>query len=366
MAVNYDDKRFSEVESQKSDALKDLENTYNGMIEDSQKGYNDQIQASKDWVDKQTDIQNKNTDFAIEQINQQKDQTRKDYLKEQSGAYVDWQKQSNQYGAKAEQQASMGMANSGYSESSQVSMYNTYQNRLAAAREVYSRAVLNYDNKITEAKLQNNALLAEIAYKGLQEQLSLGIEAMQYKNSLIIQKTSEKRAINSEYYNRWKDVLSQINTENALAEQQRQFNANLAFQKEQFAWQQAQAAAKSSGGGSSIKKSSSGSSGGSSSESNSKISAQSEKKTTSKKEDEYTIDMKSLTKLGYAGKSAKEINSLVERGVLKEVVNPLTKTISYVYGNPAFAQTNENRKPAYVPTISPSFYSKPIGPEKRK
>lgn len=369
MAVNYDDKRFSEVESQKSDALKDLENTYNGMIEDSQKGYNDQIQASKDWVDKQTDIQNKNTDFAIEQINQQKDQTRKDYLKEQSGAYVDWQKQSNQYGAKAEQQASMGMANSGYSESSQVSMYNTYQNRLAAAREVYSRADLNYKNKITEAKLQNSALLAEIAYKGLQEQLSLGLEAMQYKNSLLIQKTSEKRAIDNDYYTRWRDVLSQINTENALAEQQRQFNANLAFQKEQFAWQQAQAAAKSSGGGSSIKKSSSGSSGGSSSESNSKISAQSEKKTTSKKEDEYTIDMKSLTKLGYAGKSAKEINRLVELGVLKEVVNPKAKVISYTYGNPSLAKSKEDTLPYYIPNIEKNsipFYSEPIGPEKRK
>lgn len=330
MAVNYDDKRFSEVESQKSDALKDLENTYNGMIEDSQKGYNDQIQASKDWVDKQTDIQNKNTDFAIEQINQQKDQTRKDYLKEQSGAYVDWQKQSNQYGAKAEQQASMGMANSGYSESSQVSMYNTYQNRLAAAREVYSRAVLNYDNKITEAKLQNNALLAEIAYKGLQEQLSLGIEAMQYKNSLIIQKTSEKRAINSEYYNRWKDVLSQINTENALAEQQRQFNANLAFQKEQFAWQQAQAAAKSSGGGSSIKKSSSGSSSNKKS-SDSKITniEPPTASASSKQKDEPTVDMQSVLALGYGPISASRLNALVKTGQVRETLNPITNKLTY-------------------------------------
>jgi TolA-binding protein len=84
------------------------------------------------------------------------------------------------------------------------------------------------------------------------------------------------------YYNRYQDVLQQINHENSmaeqirqfnenkameqakLAEQQRQFNAQLAEEKRQYdttlAWQKSQAAAKSSGGviGGSIKNSSSG------------------------------------------------------------------------------------------------------------
>lgn len=327
MAVNYDDKRFTEVESQKSDALKDLDKTYDGMINSSQKGYNDQIQASKDWVEKQTELQHQQTDFAIDEINQQKEQTRKDYLKEQSGAYQDWQKQSNQYGAKAEQQASMGMANSGYSESSQVSMYNSYQSRVSAAREAYSRAVLNYDNKITEAKLQNSSLLAEIAYEGLREQLALGIEAMQYKNSLLIQKASEKRAIESDYYNRWKDVLSQINTENALAEQKRQFNENMAFQKEQFDWQKAQAAAKSSSGVATVKKSSSGSKSTSAKGGSSMIwphgtgSSNVSNKTSSNKtssKSKLEVDTASLIKAGFAGRSAKEIDYAVRAGLLSE------------------------------------------------
>ena len=329
MAVNYDDKRFTEVESQKSAALKDLDKTYDGMVESSQKGYNDQIQASKDWVNKQTEIQNDNTDFAIEQINQQKDQTRKDYLKEQSGAYVDWQKQSNKYGAEAERQASMGMANSGYSESSQVAMYNAYQNRVTAVREVFSRAELNYNNKITEAKLQNKALLAEIAIEGLKEQLALGIEAMQYKNSLIIQKTSEKRAINSEYYNRWKDVLSQINTENAQAEQKRQFDANMAFQREQFDWQKAQAAKASSGG--SIKKSSSGSSAKAKVKGTSGAISRdsSNKETKSTSENELTVDQKSILDLGYGPISASQLDMLVRSGEVVELVDSKNGTIKY-------------------------------------
>ena len=131
--VNYDDKRFAQVESDKKTALSDLEQTYAGMINNSDKYYQAQIDASKQWADKQTQLQQEQTDFAIEKIEQQKEQAKKDYTKEQSGAYVDWQKQSDQYGANAEQMAAQGLQNTGYSESSQVSMYNSYQNRVATA-----------------------------------------------------------------------------------------------------------------------------------------------------------------------------------------------------------------------------------------
>ena len=232
--INYDDTRFQKVESDKSAALSDLEKTYAGMINNSDKYYQQQIDASKQWADKQTQLQNQQTDFAIEQINQQKDQTKKDYLKEQSGAYVDWQKQSNQYGANAEEMASQGMTNTGYSESSQVSMYNTYQNRVATAREAYGRAVLNYDNAIKDARLQNNAALAEIAYNALQQQLELSLQGFQYKNQLILDKANKKTELNNEYYNRYQDVLQQINTEHALAEEIRQYNEKMAEEKRQF------------------------------------------------------------------------------------------------------------------------------------
>ena len=146
MAVDYNDERFAKVNAEKESALQENETIYNDMINSADEYYTAQIDASKNWADTQTKLQQEQTDFAIEQIGQQKEQTRQDYLKEQTGAYVDWQKQSNQYGANAEQRASQGLAGTGYAESSQVSMYNTYQNRVATARETYSRAVLNYDN----------------------------------------------------------------------------------------------------------------------------------------------------------------------------------------------------------------------------
>lgn len=232
--IDYNDPKFSQIEAQKEAAITDMNNTYDNMINQSDKFYQDQINAAKDYATQQQQIQQQQTDFAIEQINQQKDKANKDYTKEQSGAYVDWQKQSNQFGAAAEQQAMQGLSNTGFSESSQVSMYNTYQNRIAVARESYNAAVLNYDNAIKDAQIQNNAALAEIAYQALQTQLEISLQGFQYKNELIMTQADKKQELDNTYYNRYLDVLNQMNTENALAEEVRQYNESLQLQKEQL------------------------------------------------------------------------------------------------------------------------------------
>jgi len=228
VAVDYNDRRFQEVNEEKQNALNNVNNMYNNMINNSDKYYNDQIKATEDYGNKQAEIQQANTDFAIEKIEQQKDWAKKDYTKEQKGAYNDWQKQSNQYGTNAEVLASQGLTNTGYSESSQVNMYNTYQNRVATARESFTRAITEYDNSIKDAQLANNSALAEIAYQTLQTKLSLSLQGFQYKNGLLQQQLQAQNETEDRYYTRWKGVLDQINTENALAEQQRQFNLSLA------------------------------------------------------------------------------------------------------------------------------------------
>ena len=225
--IDYTDERFGKVDSDRDQAITDLDNVYGGMIGQTDKYFTDQINSIKDWGDTQAQIQQQQTDFTIEQINQQKDQAKKDYIKEQSGAYVDWQKQSNQYGVGAEKMASAGLTNTGYSESSQVSMYNTYQNRVATAREVFNQAVLNYNNSIKEAQLQNSAALAEIAFQTLQQTLELSLQGFQYKNQLILEQANKKIELDNMYYNRYQDVLQQINTENALAEDIRQYNETM-------------------------------------------------------------------------------------------------------------------------------------------
>lgn len=230
----YNDERLTEVEAKRDETLAEVSQVYDGMINQSDKFYQAQVDATKQWEEKQTQLQQDRTDFAIEQIEQQKEQAQKDYTKEQSASYVDWQKQSNQYGANAEAMASSGLTNTGYSESSQVSMYNTYQNRVATARDVYNRAVLNYNNSIKDAQLQNNSILAEIAYNSLSQQLELSLSGFQYKNELVLGKLDTKLRVDESYHNRYMDILGQINTENALAEQIRQFDLSLAEDRRQY------------------------------------------------------------------------------------------------------------------------------------
>ena len=228
--INYEDERFQTVSTEKDAAISDMENTYQGMIDQSDSYYQGLQQNAQNWADKQSQLQQEQTDFTIEQIEQQKDQAHKDYLKEQSGAYKDWQKQSDQYGVNAEQMASSGMTNTGFSESSQVSMYNTYQNRVATARESYNQAVLNYNNAIKDARLQNNSILAEIAHNALTKQLELSLEGFQYKNNLILEQANKKIELDNIYYNRWQDVLNQMNTENAMKFEADQAELNRQFQ----------------------------------------------------------------------------------------------------------------------------------------
>lgn len=239
------DSRLQEVEDYRKNELNRVDSLYNNMVNNSDQFYQAQKQAAQDYADKQQQLQQANTDFTIEKINQEKEQAQKDYTREQKGAYVDYQKASNDYGYAAEQMASAGYTRSGVSETSRLSMYNTYQNRVATARDSYDRAVLNYNNGIKEAQLQNNTILAEIAYNALKAQLELDLQGFQYKNQLLENQLGARQSVENLYNTKWQQVYDQMNNERDYAERVREFN-------EQMAWDRQQAAMSSSysyGGG---------------------------------------------------------------------------------------------------------------------
>ena len=232
--VDYQDQRFLDVETEKGFKVGDVNDEYNTLIQQNDQKENEMLASLDKNQQQQMDIANKNTEFAIEKIEQSKEWAQKDYVKEQSGAYTDWQKQSNKYGVNAEQQASMGMGGTGYSESSQVAMYNQYQNRVATAREAFVRASTEFDIAIKDAQLQNSSLLAQIASETLAKKLELSLTFLQNRQSLVTQKAQALREVEKDYYDRWKDVLNQINQENALAEEVRQYEQSFAEQVRQY------------------------------------------------------------------------------------------------------------------------------------
>lgn len=233
MAINYDDDRFTNLEKEEAAAKKEANSTYDNLISESSKYYQDLIDQSKDWADKQADIQNRQTEFAIQKIEQQKEQAKKDYTKEQKGAYQDYMRQSNAYGSNMQTAGQAGLGGSGWSETIQAGFYNTYQNRYAAARESYNTIVMNYDNNMKEAQLQNSSALAQIYANAQQQQLELALQQFTVIKDLELNKLNTEIALDSEYADRWRQIEAQINTENSLAEQIRQYNASLAEQKRQ-------------------------------------------------------------------------------------------------------------------------------------
>lgn len=229
--IDYNDERFTNVEAEKNEQLESINNRYNSMIDETDNTYKGLIDEINQNADKQAELQQQQGDLALEQIENRKEQAQKDYIKQQKGAYADYQRQ---VAGNDVLMASQGLAHSGYSESSQVSMYNTYQSRVAIAKESIDRTMDDFAIQSKDAILQNSVALMQIYSDAAKQKAAYTLEAFQYKNSLISELTNKELAINSEYYGRWKDVENQINTENALAEQIRQYNEDLAEKQRQY------------------------------------------------------------------------------------------------------------------------------------
>lgn len=232
--IDYEDKAFTDITDAKNEALTNNQTMYDNMIggvDEKYQGIADTVQSN---ADKMAQIQQENTDFQIQQIEQQKEQAQKDYTKEQSGAYGDFIRQTNQHGVNAEQMAMQGLTGSGYSESLKVAEFTAYQNRVATARDGLNKVMMNYDNNIQQAILQNNSNIAQIYSEASLKQAEILLEGFQYKNNLLIEQANKELELKQFYSNEWQRQLDQINTENALAENVRQYNETTRIQQEQW------------------------------------------------------------------------------------------------------------------------------------
>jgi len=233
MNVNYDDERFTQVEQDKQNELNKYNQTYDSLIAERENLTQQQQDYVDNWKTTQEQIANDNLNHQLELYNQQKEKAEQEYQKEAKASYIDYQKEVDKYGVSRENAASNGLSNSGYAESSKVDMYNTYQNRVATARESLNNIKLEFDNAIKEAQLSNNATLAELALQQMQQKLEIALEGFNYKDTQTQNKLNWEYNINNTYYDRYKDVENQINYENEQAEAIRQFNEQMEYKKQQ-------------------------------------------------------------------------------------------------------------------------------------
>lgn len=205
----YESDAGKAMEAERDAAIKESNAVYDKAIANSDSYFDAEIEAVENYGDEQTKLQNEALALEEQRIADEKAKTEADYKKEQSAAYVDWQKQTDQYGVNAEKMAAQGMTNSGMAESSKTAAYVAYQNRVAVAREVLKEANLAYDRDIAEARNNNNVALAQIAWNTYSQKASLALQQFQQKNSYLLAKAENEYQIKSTY----RDMLNQLNEE---------------------------------------------------------------------------------------------------------------------------------------------------------
>lgn len=112
---------------------------------------------------------------AILRLEQQKPQILQDMEDANRAAYLAYAQASDPYGALAESNAAIGLGNSGYAESAQVQLGNTYQNALNANEQTKSDALLELEAAKQQALLEGDIERAQAAADMAQQIAAQGI-----------------------------------------------------------------------------------------------------------------------------------------------------------------------------------------------
>lgn len=144
---------------------------------------------------KQSELINQQTQMQVDELNREKQKLDRETDKTTQGLYASWQKQANQYGSEAEQLAQRGLANSGYSETTQTSLYNTYQKNVTETLNHSRDLKSDYDFKIAQARQSGSVQQAQAAldlYSQKIQLLTQNYELRQNREQYLYQKQYQR------------------------------------------------------------------------------------------------------------------------------------------------------------------------------
>lgn len=149
--------------------------------EDLDKLYSEQNQMMDHEKELQSNIIDKQTQQEVDRMDRQKTEYDKDALKESKGLYSDYRKQSSMYGAEAERRAENGLNNSGYAESSQVNLYNSYQKNVTEVMTTRDKLKAEVDFNINQAYQSADIQKAQTELALYQQKAQLALNMYEYK-----------------------------------------------------------------------------------------------------------------------------------------------------------------------------------------
>lgn len=231
--MNYEDERFKALDAEKNKTLTDTTNVYNDLLSKNQNILDQNNSWQDTYQQTQNDLLDKGTALATNKLEQGKKDAENAYQKEAIASEAGYQEYINPYGVDAEKKAESNLTNTGYSESTKSSAYNVSRIRTAVAKASKEKAVIEYDQAIAEAQLNNNSQKATLALDLLKQKLANIASSFQTETTLKQNQMSDKTNIDNTYYNRYQDVIEQKNYEEQQAEARRQYEEQLAYQKQQ-------------------------------------------------------------------------------------------------------------------------------------
>ena len=179
--------------------------------------YNQMLDKS---LQQQNDIVNKQTQMQVDSLGRQKEQIDREATQQNRAIYQDYKKNSNPFGQQAESLAGQGLANSGYAETTQARMYNTYQNNITATLNNARQLKADVDFQIQQARQTGDITLAQNA-------LQLFNQRMQ----LLSQEYDMRNNREQFLYQKQQDALAQSNW-------QKEYDYQLSKDKKEDKWRQ--------------------------------------------------------------------------------------------------------------------------------
>ena len=151
--------------------------------EDIDRWSNEQKSLLGQQQQQQNDLINQQTQLTVDELERNRNKVDQDVTKTTRGLYTDYQKQANQYGVEAERQAQMGLANSGYAETSKVNLYNNYQKNVTETLNNARNLKADFDFQIAQARKQGNITQAQTALELLKQRMQLLTQEYEMRNN---------------------------------------------------------------------------------------------------------------------------------------------------------------------------------------
>ena len=192
--------------------------------EDIDRLTNKQNEMLDNSLQQQQNITNKQTELNVAELERNKQEIDKDTDKTNKALYSEYRKATNPYGSNAENLASQGLGNSGYAETTQTNLYNTYQKNITDTLNNARDLKADFDFQISKARQTGDITLAQNA-------LTIYNQKMQ----LLTQEYDMKNNREQFLYQKEQDALSQSNWEKEYNMQQNQWQQSFDYQKQRDA-----------------------------------------------------------------------------------------------------------------------------------